>query len=193
VSIFEPVFLLLAVAAVGALLRATVLAATGRGAAAARVLRRVVGGASLYFAVVIVVSAFVPARPYRIGEMRCFDDWCLTVTDVRRSASAEGRRYDVTLRLSNRARRRPMGERGTVAYVVDASGRRFDPIARPDDVPFDTILQPGESVSAIRRFEIPADARDVGFVYAHEGGFPIGWFIIGEGGWFQKRAAVPLD
>jgi hypothetical protein len=30
-------------------------------------------------------------------------------------------------------------------------------------------------------------------VYTHEGGFPIGWFIISEGGWFQKPPIVWLN
>ncbi len=48
-------------------------------------------------------------------------------------------------------------------------GRRYDPIPGSGTVPFDTKLQPGESVIATRRFDVPADARDLGFVYAHVG------------------------
>ena len=39
---------------------------------------------------------------------------------------------------------------------------------------------------ARRRFDMAGDARDVGLVYTHEGGFPIGWLIVGEGGWFSQ-------
>jgi hypothetical protein len=55
------------------------------------------------------------------------------------------------------------------------------------------MLQPGESVVAKRRFAVPPDAREVGLIYTHEGGFPIGWLIISEGGWFQQRPVVRFD
>jgi hypothetical protein len=192
-NVFEPLFLLLTLATVVSLVTAAVLALRGRFARAGRILRRVAIGAALYFAVAIVVSVLVPRQQYRVGDLRCFDDWCITVAEVKTSASDAGRVYEVSLRLSNRARGRAMGEKGTVAYLTDAAGRRYDPLRDPDAVRFDTVLQPGESVVAIRGFAVPADARDVGLVYTHEGGFPIQWFIIGEGGWFQKPAIVNLD
>jgi hypothetical protein len=86
-----------------------------------------------------------------------------------------------------------MGEKGTVAYLTDAEGRRYDPLVDTEMVPFDTRLQPGTSVVTRRRFDVPRDARDVGFVYTHEGGFPIGWLIIGEGGWFSRPPIVRLN
>ncbi|MEZ5319268.1 MAG: hypothetical protein R2752_17840 [Vicinamibacterales bacterium] len=192
-SIFEPLFLLLALIATVTLVVAGVLAMAGRRDRAGRVLRRLGVAAALYFVVAIAVSAASPRRYYQVGEERCFDDWCLTVTDVRRAPTTGGRVYDVSLRLSNHARRVPMGERGTVVYLTDGRDRRFDPIADPSDVPFDAVLQPGESVTTHRRFDVPADARDLGLVYRHEGGFPIAWFIIGEGGWFGKPAIVRLE
>ncbi len=86
-----------------------------------------------------------------------------------------------------------MGERGTVVYLTDAEGRRYDPRPEAEMIPLDTVLQPGETVAAIRHFDVPADAKNVGLVYTHEGGFPIGWLIIGEGGWFAKPPIVHLE
>lgn len=86
-----------------------------------------------------------------------------------------------------------MGEKGTVAYLTDEQGHRYDPKADPKLVPFDTILQPGTSVIATRHFDVPLDARGVGLIYRHEGGFPIGWLIIGEGGWFAQPPIVRFN
>jgi hypothetical protein len=66
-------------------------------------------------------------------------------------------------------------------YLVDSSGRRFNPLLQDSDVPLNVQLGPGESVEAARKFEIPTDAKDLGLVIAHEGGFPITWFIVGAG------------
>ncbi len=86
-----------------------------------------------------------------------------------------------------------MGEKGTVVYLTDANGRRYDPLAEGADVAFDTLIPPGESLSAVRRFDVPRTATGLGLVYTHEGGFPIGWLIISEGGWFQAPPIVGLN
>lgn len=191
-NIFEPLFLLLALVTVIAIITAAVLAGGGKFARAGRILRRLAIGAGVYFAIVIAVSIFNPQRVYRVGDTQCFDDWCIAVVGAQWTGAPAAGRYEVTLRLSNRARRVPMGEKGTVVYVIDAQGRRYDPQPDGADVPLDVMLQPGESITATRRFDVPRDAPDLGLIYAHEGGFPIGWLIITEGGWFQKPPVVRL-
>ena len=189
-NVVEPLFLLLALTTVVALCTAAVRAASGQFARAGRILQRVGAAALLYFAVVVIVSIVSPRRVFSVGEPQCFDDWCITVVNATPTAMATGTRYDVLLRLSNRAKRVPMGEAGTVVYLTDALGRRFDPQPDPSVAGFDTRLPAGTSVETARRFEVPRDAQDVGLVYTHQGGFPIEWLIITEGGWFQKPPLV---
>src|SRR5678815_3047981 len=95
-------------------------------------------GAAVYFAIVILASLLAARRVYEIGDTQCFDDWCIGVTEARRSAPGEP--YDVSLRLSSRAKRVPMGEKGTVVYLTDAEGRRYDPLPDSAAVPFDLSL-----------------------------------------------------
>lgn len=193
-NLFEPLFLLLALVTVVTLVTTAVLAVRGKFAHAGRILRRLAIGAAVYFAIVIAVSIASPRRVYRVGDTQCFDDWCIQVAEGRwmEAPPAATGRYEVTLRLSNRARRVPMGEKDTVVYLVDAQGRRYDPRAEGADVPLDVRLQPGQSMNATREFDVPRDAQDLGLIFTHEGGFPIGWFIITEGGWFQKPPIVRL-
>jgi hypothetical protein len=191
-NVFEPLFLLLALVTFVLLLTAAGFAAAGQPARAGRILRRLGMGAGIYFAAVIAGSLVSPRRVYQVGDTQCFDDWCLAVDAAHATGTPPAARYEVTLRLSNRARRVPMGEKGTVVYLTDAQGRRFDPLPDAAAVGFDTILPPGGSTVAVRHFDVPADARDLGLVYTHEGGFPIGWFIISETGWFQKPPIVKL-
>src|SRR6266568_7679139 len=192
-NVFEPLFLLLVLVTVITLIAAVGMAISGRFARAVRTLKRLAVGVAAYFAVVVLVSIVSPRRTYRVGDAQCFDDWCITVTDARWTATPPGTAYEVVLRLSSRARRTPMGEKGTVVYLTDIRGLRYDPLPDQAAVPFDTKLPPGGSVVATRHFDIPRDARGLGLVYTHEGGFPIGWFIISEGGWFQKPPLVRLD
>lgn len=189
-TIFEPLLLLLALVTLVSLVGAGIAALRGRFAAARATLLRIGLGAAIYFGLAIVVSLLRPARELHVGDEQCFDDWCLTVTDVRRRPDGPLERLEVTLRLSSRARGAPQRERGTVVYLVDAGGRRFDPLPSPDEPPLDVLLQPGESVLTKRRFELPAGAEGVGLVYTMEGGFPIQWFVIGGGGWFSKKPVV---
>jgi hypothetical protein len=192
-SVFEPLFLLLVLVTVFTLLTALAFVVRGKVARAVRLAQRLGVGAAIYFAIVIAVSLLTPRREFRVGDTQCFDDWCIAVVEAHPAESPPATSYDVTLRLSNRARRTPMGEKGTVVYLRDAQGHRYDPLPDAAMVPFDTLLQPGVSVIAGRRFDVPREARDVGLVYTHEGGFPIGWLIIGEGGWFSQPPIVHLN
>jgi hypothetical protein len=192
-NLFEPLFLVLVLVTIVSVLAAAVQASRGRFAGAGRILRRLALGAAVYFAIVVVVSVVAPRRAYRVGDAQCFDDWCITVSGARRIGTPPASTYEVALRLSNRARGMPMGEKGTVVYLTDPQGRRYDPLPDSAAVPFDTKLAPGESVATIRRFDVPRDARNLALIYTHEGGFPIGWLIISEGGWFQKPPIVRLE
>jgi hypothetical protein len=192
-NIFEPLFLVLVLVTVITLIATVAFATGGKVARAGRILRRLGIGAGVYLAIVIAVSIFNPQRVYRLGDTQCFDDWCIAVVGARRTGAPTLEQYQVTLRLSNRARRVPMGEKGTVVYLTDAQGRRYDPVPDQAAVAFDTILQPGESISATRRFDVPRDTPNLGLIYTHQGGFPVGWFIITEGGWFQKPPVVRLN
>ena len=191
-NLFEPLFLLLALMTVVTLVTAVVCAVMGQFVRAGRILLRLGIGAPIYFAIVIAVSAASPRRVYQPGDAQCFDDWCITVVSGGWTDAAPVR-YEVALSLSNRARRVPMGEKGTVVYLTDAKGRRYDPLVDGADVAFDTRISPGASVAAMRRFNVPRTATGLGLVYTHEGGFPIGWLIISEGGWFQKPPIVRLN
>jgi hypothetical protein len=182
-NIFDLLFIALFLAGVGTLLTALLWVLRQQFARALRVLRTLLICAAVYMCVVAISSLFIPRRVLSIGESECFDDWCIGVE------SSSPPPYVVSLRLQSRARRVPQRENNVVVYLTDSAGRRYDPLPDPSAVPFNVLLQPQESVLATRRFQTPANARDLGLVIAHEGGgFPIGWFIIGYETWFRKPA-----
>ena len=73
-----------------------------------------------------------------MGDTRRFDNWCITVTGARRTSYGL---VEVTLQLSGHAKRISQGERGSVAYLLEAQGHRYDAVPQPITVPFDTLLQ----------------------------------------------------
>jgi hypothetical protein len=160
---------------------------------AGRTLWKLAVSAGAYFTVVILVSLISPRRVFKPSATQCFDDWCIGVDGCRRVPGAGGVAYSVDLRLSSRARRVAQREKNVSVYLTDDHRSRYDPVAASSASPFDVLLQPQESVIVNRSFLVPAQAKRVGLVIAHEGGFPIGWFIIGYDTWFRQPAVVQLQ
>jgi hypothetical protein len=192
VTIFELVFVALFLVSVGTLALAAISAILGQRARAIGILKGFAIGAAIYCGIVILVSLVAPRQVLSAEEPLCFDDWCITVEGAERTASQSETSYVVRLRLSSRARRATQRENGVVVYLTDANGTRYDPVSDVFAAPLNVQLQPMESLITTRTFKLPADARAPSLVMAHEGGFPIDWFIIG-GGPFRKHPIVRLD
>ena len=192
-TIFEPLFILLFLATVATLATAAVAALRGQGSRALRILRRLAVGAAFYFAVVLVVAAASVPPVHRVGQPQCFDDWCITVTGATRTDSAAIQSWHVTLRVSSRALRVTQRENGAAVHLVDSNGRIYRPDPSATAVPLDGAVGPGGSFEAERVFRLPPDAAGVRLVYNHEGGFPIGAFIIGENQLFHDTTVIALE
>jgi hypothetical protein len=192
VTIFDLVFIALFLISIGTLAVAAVSAILGRRTRAIGILKGFAVGVAIYCGIVILVSLVAPRRMLSAGEPLCFDDWCITVEGAERTASQSDTSYVVRLRLSSRARRVTQRENGVVVYLTDANRTRYDPVPDTSATPLNVQLQPVESVVTTRTFKVPVAAHVLGLVIAHEGGFPIDWFIIG-GGPFRKPPIVRLD
>jgi hypothetical protein len=192
VSIFDLLFILVFLAAAATILRAAFLAIRGPRARALSLLRRLSLSAGVYLSVVVLASIFWPRTILKMGGPRCFDDWCITVESAARRPAGGRGAYLVAFRLSSTARGVSQRENSLAVYITDDRNRRYNPVPHNTDVPFNIQLGPQESVTVTRVFELPADAHEPGLVITHEGGFPIGWFIVGYETWFRKPAIVPL-
>jgi hypothetical protein len=192
-TIFDLLFIVVFFAAVVMLLLAGLAALRGRRARAIAISRWLGSLVGIYLGIVILVSLASTRRELKVGDDQCWDDWCMTVTNVQRTPVENAIRYIVTIRISSRARRVAQRARGTHVYLVDDRGHRYDPVADPDAIPFDILLQPQEAISTTRVFEIPTDAQTPVFVATHGEGFP-GWFIIGDSGsLFHQKTVVLLE
>jgi hypothetical protein len=189
--LFELIFTAVVLGSVVALAAAVVLMFCGRPRRSLVLVTMVCLGLAIYLGTVILVSLLSPQRVLSIGDTRCSDDWCIAVGAVRRSPVPGGTEYSVAFRLSSRARRVPQRENGVVAYLVDSLGGRYFAEPDADAVPFNVALQPGQTVTANRRFRVLGEKDVLGIVVGREGSnaFP-GRFIIGDDGSLFHRPAI---
>jgi len=195
-SVFDLLFLFALVASVVTLAVAAVSAIRGRRPRALRILRVYGACAAVYLLAGIAVSFLKPQRVVPVGEPWCFDDWCLTAEKVSRTPAAAGISYQVGLRISSRARRVAQRARGAWIYLIDDRGNLYSPDPDPSAVPLDVLLQPGESVTTSRVFEVPSDVRGLGLITGHGGPYcgPMDILVIGSGGClFRKPAMIRIE
>ncbi len=190
-TIFDLLFLASFLVSVIALAAAAYAAIRGRVSRAFTILGVWLACAFLYVGTSVAVAYVAPQRVIAAGEPWCFDDWCLTVENVKRT----DRVYNVNLRISSEAKRVTQRANGAWIYVRDENDRHYEPVPDPAEVPLDVLLQPGESVAAQRSFRVPANVHELGLVTGH-GGPPCGLLslvIIGSGGClFHKQAMIRL-
>jgi hypothetical protein len=189
VTLFDLLFALVFLASAGCLLAAAFFAMRGRGPRALDLLRTWATGLALYMTALITVSFAQPQRVLHLGELRCFDDWCITVETVQRSADRGNARYDVALSVSSRALRVNQRALDAAVYLIDDHGRRYDPLPDASAVPLSVLLHPGESIPTSRTFTLPDDARQVGLIVNHGTG-PANFVIGDEASLFHKRTIV---
>ncbi len=190
-SVFDLLFLVSALASMAALSTALISALVGQRARALAILRVWGAAAAVYFAAGVVSIWLRPVRVLYPHDPQCSDEWCFVVEGAGRDAPGSDT-YRVTLKIYSRALRVEQRERGLRMYLTDSAGHRYDPAPQSSDVPLDTLLDPGQSAIAARTFHIPAGVRNLDLSMVHEGGFPIGWLIIGRSP-FDKRTVVRVD
>jgi hypothetical protein len=193
-TIFDLIFLALVMASLLALAAVVGLVVSGRRHQTVKVVIAWMAGIGLYLVVVAAVSLVSPQRVLALGENRCSDDWCIAVENAARSGTPLDPVVTVTFRLSSRARRVSQREHGVAVYAIDEKGRRFEPRASPSAPPFDVLLQPGESVTTNRTFEVSGATGQMVLVFGREGTDSIpGRFIIGDdSSLFHKPTIVRL-
>ena len=195
-TIFDLLFLGSGLAAVVTLGVALVTALRGRRVHAGAILKRLGAAVIAYEALVLIVAGASPQRVLQVGDPWCFDDWCLTVEQVMKTPMPPQVAYNVSLRISSRARRVTQRAKGAWIYLIDRQGRRYEPEPDASAVPLDVLLQPGEAVSTSRVFKVPAEAGELGLITGHGGPYCVfpGPLIIGTGGCvFNKPDMVRIE
>lgn len=192
-TVFDLLVIALFFAAIGTLIAAALSAVRGRWARALQLLRGLAICTIAYIGIVYAATAFSKEVVLRIGDPQCSDDWCIAVESVKRTPVNAVARYDVTLLIFSRARRVAQREMGAKdVYLVDAQGKRYDPVRTGVEIPLNVLLYAGESVATSRRFELPANISGIGLMVERSSTVPI-CLVIGECRAFHKGAIVRMD
>jgi len=153
-----------------------------------RIAIRWFGFTIVYLSIVIGVSLATPRQWVAIAEEQRFDDWCVAVLRV----DHHQRRYDVEIRVTNRARGRPQSARDARLVLVTTDGRTVEAIAGGAQRSLRSKLLPGEAFTTECQFDVPDDVELVGIDVIH-GAWPQ-LFIVGDrGSLFHKRPLVRLQ
>ena len=160
----------------------------------------------VYALVLASVSLFSPQRVLAMREVRCFDDWCLSVERVEKqpaigAAQAHGDFYLVTLQVSNRARGIRQRANEVAVYLIDERGVRIDPSPEGEQAlteaglagrPLTTMMEVGGGFEHTAVFDIPREITQLDLITDH-GAFP-GRIIIGsDQSWLHKQTIVHLS
>lgn len=186
----------------GALVRIGYFLIRKRTAAARKTAVRIATFLAIYAVVFVVVSLVSPGKVPTVGEVRCFDEWCITVKSASRQptigeARATGIFFVVTVQVSSRSRGRRQRENNVCTHLIDSSGRRFDVSSAGQNAlqqaglagePLTEFVDPGKSFESRLVYDVPQDASDVGFVKTSCGLLPNP--IIGDPDSFLHRPTV---
>src|SRR5580704_8574124 len=196
---FDLLFIISFLVTVIATVRAGYLLLRKRVAAAKQTGTRLAVFLTIYGVTLVGVSLASPQKKLRVGEVRCFDEWCITVASASRQPSigdvrANGIFYVVTVRVSSRSRGRRQREGDVCTYLTDSRSRRFDVSPMGQNAlqragvagePVTSFVNPGGSFDSRLAFDVPQDATDVGFLKKGCGWLPNP--IIGDPGSFLHR------
>jgi len=187
VTVFELLVIAIALCAAGAVGASLYFLSRGNRRRAGRVGAGLAVSLAIYLGIVAAVALTTKQRVVPMGEDQCFDDLCVAVV----KSEGKENRYEVTLRISSRARRRVMRAPDLAVYLIDGAGREYRDSEAGPGRPLTDFLRPGESFETVRIFTVLRGVSDLSLVVSH-GGWP-GWFIIGENNsLLHKPTVVPL-
>jgi len=136
---------------------------------------------AVYGAGLVGVSIFTPARELAIGEWKCSDDWCASVTSAIRSGDA----IEIELSVKNRGRREQAPDTPR-AWLLYGAGRN------ELDVPGLAAGIPGGSTRELPLIRVVLPAAGRPRLLVTEGGLPSILVIGDDNSPFHPQPAWPL-
>jgi hypothetical protein len=147
-----------------------------------RTAKIVVGILVPYMTALVTVALLTPRTIVSIGDIYCWDSWCLGVEQVNAAPQGENILYTAEVRIvseHNKASRVPADQAKRFFEVLDERGRSYPLLQNASFVDANVTLNHGESVKSSLTFLAPANAREL-YLLGNDVGPP--WVYLAIGG-----------
>lgn len=106
-----------------------------------------------------IVSALTPQTIVKLGDSYCMDIRCIGIEKVETEAQEPQTLYKLRVRLFSDANTVKVSFGSVSLFLEDERGRRFPLIDDPSVTPYDTYLDPKQSVETTLSFAAATDAK----------------------------------
>ncbi len=148
-----------------------------------------------YTLALVGVALLTPRTIVSVGDIYCWDDWCMGVQQVNAARQGENILYTAEVRIVSehyKPSRVPAGRAKTFFDVHEERGRSFPLLANASFADADVTLHHGESVKSSLAFLAPANAREL-YLLGHDLGPPWAYLAIGgDRAPFHRRALLRI-
>ena len=148
-----------------------------------------------YMTALVTVAVLTPRTIVSIGDIYCWDSWCMGIQQVNAARQGENILYTAEVRIfseHSKASRVPAERAKRFFDVLDERGRSFPLRQNASFAGADITLNRGESVKSSLTFLAPANAREL-YLLGQDGGPP--WVYLGIGSDlapFHRRALLRI-
>jgi len=174
------------------------------------VLRRLALGLAIYVSayglLLVGVALLSPQQVLSMHQIRCFDDWCVSVEQVEQQPTIgtiqpQGVFYLVTVQVSSQARRINQRALDAAVHLVDDRGRRYNPSPQGQQAleaagqagqPLNSMVEAGGFFTHTAVFDLPSETAQLGLVTTH-GAFPNVIIIGNDQSLLHKPTIVRLS
>jgi hypothetical protein len=151
------------------------------------------------------ISLLTPRTIVKIGETYCWDINCLGIDEVIPPVQASDGVYKLNVHVYSDANTIKISFKNFSPFLVDERGRRFPMVLDTSVTPYDSLLDPRQTIKTSLTFKVAPDARqlfltvEVTGPQEHVGGKTgpapfwapfVGLALYGGGGYFVQKEAL---
>jgi hypothetical protein len=195
-----------AIAVLLSLLLSAALAVARNFRLAKRIARTSLMGLVVWSVIANLITLLAPRTTVKVGETYCMDINCLGIDEVVTQAHAANTTFKLNVHFYSDANTVKISFKNVIYYLADERGRRFPMISDPSAPPYDTLLEPRQSIKTTLTFDVAPDVRQLFLRW--EGtpppsigakktpfwgpivGAPIAVVLYGGGGFLLQKQAV---
>lgn len=160
-SILVGLALLVSIVAVLSLLLSAAFAMGRNFPLAKRIARKTLAGWVIWIVIANSISLLSPRTIVRVGETYCMDIKCLGIDEIVTQTHVTNTTYKLNAHFFNDANTVKLSFKNVAYYLADERGRQFPMVSDASAAPYDTLLNPQQSIKTTLTFEVAPDVRQL--------------------------------